>query len=429
MRYSREQYFKIWLASVDGIGARGFARLIARYGSAEAVWEHFGEDMRWVGESAWKKMSQSHNRDRATELIARLDRCGACVVFQDDGEYPPLLREIADPPPLLYVRGRRDISDEWCVGVVGTRQPTAYGLRMTRQIAGDLARSGACVTSGFARGIDTAAHTAAVDAGGRTIAVMGCGVDVVYPPENVELLERVLASNGSVVSEFPPGTEPRGMHFPMRNRLISGMSRGVLMVEGKQGSGALHTVSSAVDQNREVFILPGHADSPNSAPGHKLAREGARIITSAVEILEDLHAERIPQSGNEALAGAIKAGKAEQKKRTKRGVKPAQVSMSGDPHDSQALAPAPSAAAPSAVAAPDATAPDLAPLAAAPPAATPPAPSPSPRGGLSADETRVRDAVSSGIPASNVDKIVEFTGLSASAVNTLLTMLAVKGII
>ncbi|MDR1599404.1 MAG: DNA-processing protein DprA [Oscillospiraceae bacterium] len=399
MKYSREQYFRIWLSSVDGIGASGFARLIAKYGSAEIVWERFGEDMRWIGEAAWKKMSDAHNRDRATELIASVDRCGASVVFMDDDEYPPRLREIADPPPLLYVRGRRDISDEWCIGVVGTRQPSAYGLRMTRQISGDLARSGACVVSGFARGIDTAAHTAAVDAGGRTIAVLGSGVDKVYPPENVELLERILITDGSVISEFPPGTEPRGAHFPMRNRLISGVSRGALMVEGKEGSGALHTVSSAVEQNREVFILPGPADSPNSAPGHRLAREGARIVTSAVEILEDLHAARIPQPKNSSLGEAVKSAKAPPKKRAPKS-KPEPKPEPGPP------LPSPSA---------NTAGQRLAAL--------------EPRAGLSANQARILEAVQSGIPPSNVDRIVEFTGLSVQDVNTLLTMLAVKGII
>ncbi|GHU66304.1 DNA processing protein DprA [Clostridia bacterium] len=387
MKYSREQYFRIWLAGVDGIGAKSFARLITRYGSAEAVWEQFGDSMRWIGESAWRQMSEAHNREKATALIESIDRCGASVIFCEDSEYPPLLREIIDPPPLLYVRGQRDISDEWCVSIVGTRQPTAYGLRMTRQISGELARSGVTVVSGFARGIDTAAHTAAVDAGGRTIAVLGCGVDIVYPPENVELFERVLTSGGSIISEFPPGSEPRGMHFPMRNRLISGISRGVLMAEGKLKSGALHTVKSALEQNREVFVLPGPADSPNSGPGHQLLRDGARLVTSAVEILEDIHAERIIQPKQTKLEEAAKPAPSKKK--------PPKKNDSVSEPDTQSSAKPP---------------------------AKPPAE-------LSADETRVFDALQTGISANNIDRIVETTGLSVSIVNTVLTTLTLKGII
>ncbi|MDR2657944.1 MAG: DNA-processing protein DprA [Oscillospiraceae bacterium] len=391
MRYSREQYFRIWLASVDGIGARGFARLIARYGSAESVWEQFGEEMRWIGESAWRQISAAHDRDKAAALIERIDKCGASVIFQEDGEYPPLLKEIADPPPLLYVRGRRDIADEWCVAIVGTRQPTAYGLRMARQIGGDLARAGAAVISGFARGIDTAAHTAAVAAGGRTVAVLGCGVDVVYPPENIELFERILGADGSVISEFPPGTEPLSRHFPSRNRLISGISRSVLIVEALKGSGVLHTISAAVDQNREVFVLPGQADSPHSELNHRLARDGARIITSATEILEDLHAEPMPRPKQTTLGEAVKTAKktpASSKPSTKRKAKAA-------PAEPPAESPTPS----------------------------------EPAVDLTEDEARIYEALKSGIPSSNVDNMVELTGLSAADVNTVLTMLAVKGII
>lgn len=383
MKYTREQYFRIWLAGVDGIGAKSFARLLKRYGSAEAVWEGFGAEMRWIGPLAWQEMKAAHSRDTASEMVERVEHCGATVVFQDDREYPPLLREIADPPALLYVRGRRDISDEWCIAIVGTRTPTAYGLRMARQISGELARSGATVVSGFARGIDSAAHTAAVGAGGRTTAILGCGVDVIYPPENVELFERILDMDGSIVSEFPPGSEPRGMHFPMRNRIISGMSRGVLMVEGLKGSGALHTVKSAIDQNREVFVLPGQVDSPTSETNHMLARDGARIITSAVDILEDLRAEALPRPKQTTLEEAVKTAQ-----KPEPSIHPKEKSKVGKPR-------------------------------AAVEAVKPPVE-------LTDDESRVFAALESG--QKSVDRLVELTGLSAAIVNTVLTTLAMKGI-
>jgi len=288
MKLTREQYFRIWLAGVENIGPRRYGALIERYGSAEAVWENFGESMKWVGNAAWRSMSEARDRKKASVLLEKIAKVGADVIFKDDAGYPPWLKVLDDAPPLLYVKGQTDCSDGMCVSIVGTRAASEYGLRMTRAIAGELASTGTTVVSGFARGIDSAAHEAALDARGRTIAVFACGVDVVYPPENGALYERLLSSGGSVLSEYPPGMIPRGGQFPARNRIISGMSRGTLIVEGKWRSGAKITAGCAAEQGREVFVLPGRADEESSELPNRLARDGARIVLGAADILEDL---------------------------------------------------------------------------------------------------------------------------------------------
>ncbi len=223
-----------------------------------------------------------------TSDIRRIDRDGA--------EYPDLLRVIPDPPESLYVRGdlRLDIP---ALAIVGTRRPTAYGRRITRRLAAACARAGIAVVSGFARGIDTEAHRAVLREGGTTWAVLGSGVDRIYPPENARLAEEVLAGGGAIISELEPGTPPRAHHFPPRNRIISGLSWGVLVVEGGERSGTSITAHAALDQGREVFAVPGPVDSPMSAGPHKLIRDGACVVRG----LEDILSEVVPFRGLESV--------------------------------------------------------------------------------------------------------------------------------
>ncbi|MBI4280006.1 MAG: DNA-protecting protein DprA [Armatimonadetes bacterium] len=218
-----------------------------------------------------------------------------------DAAYPAGLRNIYDPPPVLYLRGRLVPEDVLAVAVVGTRRPTPYGLAAAERIAGDLARAGLTVVSGLARGIDGAAHRAALRAGGRTVAVLGCGVDVAYPPEHRRLIDDMVR-HGAVLSEFPPGTPPRRQHFPRRNRLISGLSLGVVVVEGAEDSGALITADFALDQGREVFAVPGPIFAPQSRGPHWLIAQGARLVADAADILEELGMRQSVPGG--APAGA-----------------------------------------------------------------------------------------------------------------------------
>ena len=220
-------------------------------------------------------------------LLDGLAKKKMALVLREDAQYPPLLRQIAHPPHLLYVYGETDLTDRFPVAVVGTRRASAYGLTHTREIAAELAQTGVCVVSGLALGIDAAAHTGALDGGGRTVAVLGSALDKPYPQENELLMRRILESGGSVVSEYAPGTPPSRYSFLQRNRIIAGMCLGTLVTEGPRRSGALNTATRTLENGREVFALPGNVDSPMSAAPNWLIREGAIMVREAGDILEE----------------------------------------------------------------------------------------------------------------------------------------------
>ena len=229
-----------------------------------------------------------HKIDPDAEL-ERLQRSGVTALTWHDEEYPPRLKQIYDKPPVLFMRGDLTPADERGVALVGTRRPTAYGQEVARQLTEDLARSGVTIISGLARGIDGVVHRAALDAGARTIAVLGSGVDVIYPREHGDLARRI-AENGAVVSEHPLGARPDAQNFPRRNRIISGMSLGIVVVEAPESSGALLTASHALEQNREVFAVPGSVLSPSYVGGNRLIRDsGAKLVTCAEDVLEELN--------------------------------------------------------------------------------------------------------------------------------------------
>jgi DNA processing protein len=217
-----------------------------------------------------------------------IKKLGVRLIPWSDPLYPLNLSYIYDPPFLLYVKGSLEKEDEKAVAVVGTRRATVYGKIVARRLARELAREGITVVSGMARGIDTAAHEGALEEGGRTIAVLGCGVDLVYPPENSSLAEEII-KKGAVISEFPLGTRPFAHNFPRRNRIISGLSRGVVVVEAPYKSGALITADCALEQGREVFAIPGTITSPCSRGTNRLIKEGAKIVEDVSDILEELN--------------------------------------------------------------------------------------------------------------------------------------------
>ncbi len=221
-------------------------------------------------------------------LLGGLAKKKMALVLREDAQYPPLLRQIAHPPHLLYVYGETDLTDRFPVAVVGTRRASAYGLTHTREIAAELAQTGVCVVSGLALGIDAAAHTGALDGGGRTVAVLGSALDKPYPQENEPLMRRILESGGSVVSEYAPGTPPSRYSFLQRNRIIAGMCLGTLVTEGPRRSGALNTATRTLENGREVFALPGNVDSPGAQLPNMLISEGARLVTDAADILSAL---------------------------------------------------------------------------------------------------------------------------------------------
>ena len=209
------------------------------------------------------------------------------VVRHGSAEFPPLLAEISNPPPLLWTRGNRSLFDGPCVAIVGARAATRDGIETAYQIAADLTRAGIVVVSGLARGIDSAAHTGALEAKGKTIAVLGTGIDRVYPAENKDLHERI-AAQGLLVTEFPPGANPDLFHFPQRNRIISGLSKAVVVVEAREKSGSLITARLAGDQSRDVMVVPGPIRTGQNRGGHALLRDWSKLMQSAVDILQEL---------------------------------------------------------------------------------------------------------------------------------------------
>lgn len=236
-------------------------------------------------------------------LLGGLAKKKMALVLREDAQYPPLLRQIAHPPHLLYVYGETDLTDRFPVAVVGTRRASAYGLTHTREIAAELAQTGVCIVSGLALGIDAAAHTGALDGGGRTVAVLGSALDKLYPQENKPLMRRILGSGGSVVSEYAPGTPPSRYSFLQRNRIIAGMCLGTLVREGPRRSGALNTATRTLENGREVFALPGNVDSPGAQLPNMLISEGARLVTGAADILSALVIE--PKDAPKAAQAAV----------------------------------------------------------------------------------------------------------------------------
>lgn len=268
-----------------------------------ALRDHFGDLARaWHASEAELKEAGLDRRSRASLVQARqtldldqierqLDEIGAAALTLEDPDYPALLRELPDAPPVLYVKGSLSDADRWAVAFVGTRRASVYGRDMTYQLVMPLVHAGITIVSGLALGIDAAAHKAALEAGGRTIAVLGCGIDTVYPPEHRKLAD-VIMQSGALVTEFPPGTQPEAKNFPVRNRIISGLALAVTVIEAPQSSGALLTADAAAEQGRDVFAVPGNVTAKSSAGTNVLIQNGAKLIMSAEDILDELNLTR-----------------------------------------------------------------------------------------------------------------------------------------
>ena len=282
---------KYWVGFnlVKGIGAARLKALLQYFGDIEAAWNASPQALHAVG--LGNKVIETFLQVRADvdldSVLQRIQSKGITILTWEDEAYPRRLKEIDQPPPVLYLRGSLLPADEWTVAIVGTRRITAYGRQVTEEIATTLSRSGVTIISGLARGVDSVAHKAALDAGGRTIAVLGSGVDVIYPSEHRALAERMLAS-GALLSDYAPGTAPDGVNFPPRNRIISGLSLAVIVVEAGQKSGALITAEFAVEQGRDVFAVPGNINSPQSVGCNALIQQGARPLLQPRDVLEAL---------------------------------------------------------------------------------------------------------------------------------------------
>jgi DNA processing protein len=287
-----------WVAwnRVRGIGPARFARVIEVFGSAQAGWEAPLGDLGATGFDA--KLVEAIGRQRlkiAPEReMERLARSAVAALTLRDNDYPRLLREIPLPPAVLYVRGMLLPQDEIALAIVGTRRISAYGRQVTQRLATELVGRGLTIVSGLARGVDAVAHTAALEANGRTIKVLGCGPDLVYPPEHAKLAERI-AAQGAVVSEFAAGMPPEAGNFPARNRIISGLSLATLLTEAPEGSGALITANFATEQGRDVLAVPGNITQRTSAGCNMLIKNGAACITSAEDVADALNLHLVPQ--------------------------------------------------------------------------------------------------------------------------------------
>jgi DNA processing protein len=274
-----------------------FQALLTHFGSLEHAWRAGSRDLRRVignRERLLESLAAGQRSIDPERELERLERDGVTIQVVADPTYPRLLREVPAPPPVLFVRGAIIEADAVALAIVGTRKSTSYGKEMATAIAGDLARSGVTIVSGLATGIDGHAHRAALDAGGRTIAVLGSGIHDIYPRHHVDLANRI-AESGAVISDNLPDEKPDRWNFPARNRIISGLSLGVLVVEAPERSGALITVDFAADQGRDIFAVPGPANGHASAGCNRLLRDGARLVRGAGDILGDLRLQGTPE--------------------------------------------------------------------------------------------------------------------------------------
>lgn len=281
---------------VRGIGAVRMRQLLDFFGSIEIAWNAPAEGLLSAGipKKVVENFVLMRNKIDLERVIKSIEEKEIKVYTIEDSDYPRRLREINQPPPVLYVRGGISVEDEWAVAVVGTRRVTPYGRQVTAELAAFLANNGITVVSGLARGIDASAHQSALKNGGRTIAVLGSGVDVIYPPEHSRLALDII-KQGALVSDYAVGTKPDGVNFPPRNRIISGLTMATIVVEAGETSGALITAEFAVEQGKEVFAVPGSILTPQSEGTNKLIEQGARPLLKMSEILDVLNLEKIPE--------------------------------------------------------------------------------------------------------------------------------------
>ncbi|MFC1948705.1 DNA-processing protein DprA [Chloroflexota bacterium] len=297
MEKQRED-IKYWVgfSLIPGIGRVKFGHLESYFKSLKKAWEAAPAELKRAGLDNGSISAITSYRPKISleAEMEKLDRYGVKVFTFQDEDYPARLKEIYDYPPIIYIRGSLLPQDEWCLAVVGTRRATVYGRQVTEEIVTDLARSNITIVSGLAKGIDTVAHRSTLEAGGRSVAIFACGLDSVYPSENADLARSIM-QNGALISEYPLGTRPRPDNFPRRNRIMSGLSLGVLVVEAGESSGAMITANLAVEQNREVFAIPGSILSPTSRGTNRLIQEGAKAVRDYTDVLEELNLTAVTQ--------------------------------------------------------------------------------------------------------------------------------------
>ncbi len=287
---SHQGMYWLALALTQGLGPSRVKKLIEHYGTAERVFRASLTELEATGMRAVSAQSIATGKslELAQQECAKASETGAQIISLSDPEYPSRLKEIYDPPVILFVKGSVEILSQAGIAMVGTRHPTPYGSGMAERLSTDLAARGLVIISGLARGIDTASHRGAVSVKGKTVAVLGTGIDVMYPKENTRLAEQIVALGGALISEFPIGTHPAPQNFPIRNRIISGMSAGVLVVEAAEYSGTRITSRCALEQNRDVYAVPGNVTNKNSWGPNTLIKQGAKLVATWEDVWEEL---------------------------------------------------------------------------------------------------------------------------------------------
>jgi DNA processing protein len=291
-----DKRFWVGFNLVKGIGAVRLQALREHFGSLEVAWQAPTDALKaaGLGPKLCERVMQVRASVDLDKFLAKMDARGIQVLTWEDENYPKRLKEIDQPPPILYLRGNLTAEDGWAVAVVGTRRITAYGRQVAEELAACLAGNGVTVVSGLARGVDAVAHQSALKAGGRTLAVLGCGVDRIYPPEHTQLAEKIAAS-GAILSDYAPGTPPDAANFPPRNRIISGLSMATVVVEAPENSGALITAQFATDQGREVYAVPGNILAPQSKGTNRLIAQGAHPLLSPRDLLDALSLTKVTE--------------------------------------------------------------------------------------------------------------------------------------
>jgi DNA processing protein len=290
-----ETHLSEWLglSLTPGLGPTKSRKLVEHFGSVDRVFRASLTELEGAGirPVSAQSLATGKSGEFAREEMARAAELGVTIVSMDDPSYPPRLKEIYDPPLVLYVRGTVEVLTKPGIAMVGTRHPTPYGTGMAERLGCDLAAQGLVIISGMARGVDTASHRGAISAKGKTLAVFGTGVDVIYPKENSRLSEQILALGGALISEFPLATFAAPQNFPIRNRILSGMSVGVLVVEAAEYSGTRITARCALEQNRDVFAVPGNVTNKNSWGPNTLIKQGAKLVATWEDVWEELPTE------------------------------------------------------------------------------------------------------------------------------------------
>ncbi|WDV47683.1 DNA-processing protein DprA [Clostridiaceae bacterium M8S5] len=280
----------IWLNSINQIGTRSIEKLNQYFGSLKNIWDASNSEINSCGilsNIAMKNLTMSKNDNYINKIFSKIEKEHVKTITIVDKEYPEQLKNIYLPPKVLYIKGDMIKEDEICLAMVGARKATYYGKWVAEKISKGLSRYGITIISGLARGIDTVSHRGALESQGRTFGVLGCGVDIIYPKSNKKLYDQII-NNGGIISEYPLGTEPVPGNFPQRNRIISGLARGVIVVEAKKKSGSLITANFALDQGKDVFAVPGNINSLYSEGTNELIKDGAKLISDAKDVIGEM---------------------------------------------------------------------------------------------------------------------------------------------